>query len=82
MGNVKCQLDKDFATVTEWGEGCPSLFEITLPRERHRLPLECLSLIDVWQTLTGSHGIKYQIAYGSPTRDITPPLRGSAIPLF
>ncbi|KAF8803472.1 hypothetical protein BYT27DRAFT_7260221 [Phlegmacium glaucopus] len=31
MGDVKCQLDKDFATVTEWGEGCSSLVEITLP---------------------------------------------------
>jgi hypothetical protein len=36
MGDVKCQLDKDFATVTEWGESCPSLVEITLPRERRR----------------------------------------------
>jgi len=33
MGDVKCQLDKDFATVTEWGESCPSLVEITLPRK-------------------------------------------------
>ena len=37
MGDVKCQLDKDFATVTEWGESCPSLVEITLPRKCHRL---------------------------------------------
>lgn len=36
MGEVECQLDKDFATVTEWGESCPSLVEITLPREWHR----------------------------------------------
>jgi hypothetical protein len=36
MGDVKCQLDKDFTTVTEWGESCPSLVEITLPRECHR----------------------------------------------
>ena len=45
MGDVKCQLDKDFATVTEWGESCPSLVEITLPREYHRTS-SSLSLID------------------------------------
>lgn len=37
MSDIKCQLDKDFTTVTEWGESCPSLAEITLPRE-HSLP--------------------------------------------
>ena len=44
MGELECQLDKDFATVTEWGESCPSLVEITLPREwhRHSLLLEIL----------------------------------------
>ena len=39
MGDVKCLLDKDFTTVTEWGESCQSLVEITLPREFHRLTL-------------------------------------------
>lgn len=32
MGNVTCNLDEDFNTVTEWGETCPTLTEITLPR--------------------------------------------------
>jgi hypothetical protein len=41
MGDVKCQLDKDFATVTEWGDGCPSLVEITLPRELVSSVLTC-----------------------------------------
>ena len=40
MGDIKCQLDRDFATVTEWGESCASLVEITLPRECHRSCLE------------------------------------------
>ncbi|CAA7270516.1 unnamed protein product [Cyclocybe aegerita] len=31
MGDVTCQLDQDASTVTEWGEACPSLVEITLP---------------------------------------------------
>ena len=44
MGDVKCQLDEDFVTVTEWGEGCPSLVEITLPREYHRLTMDSYSL--------------------------------------
>ena len=39
MGNVSCQIDLDFATVTEWGQACPSLSEIMLPRElNHKLP--------------------------------------------
>lgn len=33
MGNITSQIEKDFATVTEWGDACPSLVEITLPRE-------------------------------------------------
>ena len=44
MGEVECQLDKDFATVTEWGESCPSLVEITLPRECHRHSFSYLNI--------------------------------------
>ncbi len=32
MGSISCSLDEDLSTVTEWGEACPSLTEITLPR--------------------------------------------------
>ncbi|PPQ64965.1 hypothetical protein CVT24_008153 [Panaeolus cyanescens] len=31
MGNISCQMDQDFTTVTDWGEACSSLVEITLP---------------------------------------------------
>ncbi|KJA16018.1 hypothetical protein HYPSUDRAFT_193738 [Hypholoma sublateritium FD-334 SS-4] len=31
MGNISCSLDEDLSTVTEWGEACLSLTEITLP---------------------------------------------------
>ncbi|KAF8964506.1 hypothetical protein BDZ97DRAFT_1815441 [Flammula alnicola] len=33
MGDISCQIDQDFSTVTEWGDACPSLIEITLPRK-------------------------------------------------
>lgn len=33
MGNISSHIERDFATVTEWGDACPSLVEITLPRE-------------------------------------------------
>ena len=50
MGDVKCQLDKDFSTVTEWGESCASLVEIALPRELSSVLLFTLntSLIDIF----------------------------------
>ena len=44
MGDIKCQLDKDFATVTEWGEACPSLLGITLPRECRELSIAAIFL--------------------------------------
>ncbi|KDR79497.1 hypothetical protein GALMADRAFT_1243212 [Galerina marginata CBS 339.88] len=31
MSNISPRIDKDFATVTEWGGACPSLVEISLP---------------------------------------------------
>ncbi|KAF8148041.1 hypothetical protein B0H34DRAFT_833832 [Crassisporium funariophilum] len=31
MGEVACEMDEDFATVTGWGLACPSLMEIALP---------------------------------------------------
>lgn len=34
MGNITSQIEKDFATVTEWGDACPSLVEITLPHSK------------------------------------------------
>jgi hypothetical protein len=34
MGDISCRPDEDFNTVTEWGDACPSLTEITLPRKR------------------------------------------------
>ena len=91
MGDVKCQLDKDFATVTEWGESCPSLVEVTLPREPSFVLLLpnwntffFYQLIDVLfdKILTALRGIKFPIPYGFQTPDITPPLPGSAMPWY
>ena len=38
-GDISCQIDQDFTTVTEWSEACPSLTEISLPRKWHVLHL-------------------------------------------
>lgn len=53
MSNIKCQLDKDFTTVTEWGESCPSLLEISLPRECRRLLWIILTINQLWLDSNG-----------------------------
>ncbi|KAF8188966.1 hypothetical protein BJ912DRAFT_926152 [Pholiota molesta] len=37
MGDISCRPDEDFNTVTEWGNACPSLTEITLPHSETSL---------------------------------------------
>jgi hypothetical protein len=56
IADLACRMDVDFLIITSWGEACPSLMEISLPRSSQPFSSYFFVVDDIYDLMTVDSG--------------------------